>query len=110
MRQLALITFTSCLSEIYQKQFFHKYFLKVLIKLLVIYGIVKNVIISFTQACQYFSHRHFIILLPFSYEIFGASFFYEHLPVIVSANTCLKVTQKNSNNVLKCRKRHINVL
>ena len=59
-----------------------------------LYGIVKNLIIYFAEAFWYFSHYQFTTLLPF-YQNFGSASFKEHLPVVVSANTCLKVTPKN---------------
>ena len=52
-----------------------------------LYGIVKNLMI-------YFPHYQFTTLLPFFYQNFGSDFFKEHLTVVVSANTCLKVTPK----------------
>ena len=60
-----------------------------------LYGIVNNLIIYFAEASQYFfSWSIYNILLLFSYQVFGVAFFLEHLPVVVSANTCLKVTSK----------------
>ena len=59
-----------------------------------LYGIVKNIIIYFAEAFWYFSHNQFTTLFPFN-QIFGSAFFKEHLPVVVSANTCSKVTPKN---------------
>ena len=56
-----------------------------------LYGIV---IIYFAEVFWYFSHYQFTTLLPF-YQNFGSASFKEHLPVVVSANTCLKVTPKN---------------
>ena len=66
-----------------------------------VYGIVKNLIIYFSKAFRYFSHYQFITVLPLSYPVFGAAYFWEHFPLVVSANTCLKVTLKNSNNFLR---------
>ena len=60
-----------------------------------LYGIVKNLIIYFAEAFRYFSHYQFTTLIPFSYQAFGAAFFYEYFPVVVSVNTCLKVTPRN---------------
>ena len=45
--------------------------------------------IFFAEAFQYFANFKF---LPFPYQIFEVVFFNEHLPMVVSANTCLKVT------------------
>ena len=59
-----------------------------------LYEIIKNLIIYFAEAFRYFSHCKFTTLLPFSYQVFGVAFFYEHLPLVVSANTCLKVIPK----------------
>ena len=64
------------------------------------YGKVKNLIINFAKAFRYFSHYQFIAPLSILSR-FWSSFFLEHLPVVVSANTCLKVTHKNSSNFLK---------
>ena len=61
-----------------------------------LYGIVKNLIIYFAEAFWYFSHYHFTTLLLF-YQNFGSASFKEHLPVVVSAKTRLKVTPKNLN-------------
>ena len=55
-----------------------------------LYGIVKNLIIYFAEAFRYVSYYQFTTLLPFSYQVFGATFLKEHFPVVVSANTCLK--------------------
>ena len=38
------------------------------------YGVVKNLIIYFTEAFRCFSHYQFIILLACCYEMFGAAF------------------------------------
>ena len=57
-----------------------------------LYGIVKDLIIYFAKAFRYFSHYQFTTLHPFFYHVYGAVFFWEHLPVVVLANTCLKVT------------------
>ena len=59
-----------------------------------LYGIVKYLIIYFAEAFRYFFNYQFTTLLPFSYQSFEAAFFYENLPVVVSANKCLKVTSK----------------
>ena len=59
-----------------------------------LYGIVENIIIYFAEPFRYFSYYQFTTLLPFSYQVFGTAFFKEHLSVVVSVNTCLKVTPK----------------
>ena len=59
-----------------------------------LYGIVKNLRIYFAGAFWYFSHYQFTTLLPF-YQNFRSAFLKKHLPVVVLANTCLRVTPKN---------------
>ena len=62
-----------------------------------LYEIVKNLIIYFAESFQYFSHYQFATLHSPSFfnQNFGSASFKAHLPVAVSANTCLKVTRKN---------------
>ena len=57
-------------------------------------GIVKNLIIYFTESFWYFSHYRFATILLFYHNFISASF-KKYLPVVVSASTCLKVTPKN---------------
>ena len=57
-------------------------------------GMVKNLIIYFAEVFWYFPNYQFTTLLPF-YQNFASAFFKEHLLVVVSANTCLRVTPKN---------------
>ena len=69
-----------------------------------LYGMVKNLMICFAEAFQYFfiiNLSHFpLFLITFLEHIF-------HLPVVVSADTCLKVTPKKLKQfpeiIYKCR-------
>ena len=74
-------------------QAFSKHFAKITCDL-PLYGLLKNLIISFAEAFWYFSDYQFTTLLPFLSKLL-ISFFQGNLPVVVSANTCLKVTPKN---------------
>ena len=70
--------------------------------------------IYFAGAFKHFSPFQIITLLPFSSQIFGVTFFLEHLSVVVSANTYLIAISKKLKQfpeiTCKCRKFNMNSL
>ena len=61
-------------------------------------GILGNLII---EALGCFYHHLFITHLALYFQNLGAPLFQAHLPVAVSAYTCLNVTPKKSTKILK---------
>ena len=78
-----------------------------------LYGIVKNLISTSQKLFDIFLSIN-LQLFSLFYQNFGSALFKEHLPVVVSANTCLKLTPKKlkqfSEIIYKCRKYDINSL
>ena len=86
-----------CICKLYTcnllKTIFSRAFLKDFAKIgcdVNLYGTVRNLITYFAETFRCFSHDH-LLLFSFFLSNFWTAFFKENLPMVVSANTCLKI-------------------